>query len=554
MFNEPILDHLIEFATRQNLDLHAAATRIWQARSQRCIAASARFFQVDGTGSMQTTQQSLNAIGFGTGVPGFLLGPRDFWNTGFDVAWEPDFFGRITRQIQAADGNLGASVEAYRDVLVLLYGEVARTYVEIRTVQQQIDYTKKNIRIQEQSLDLAKKRVEGGVSPILDEYQATSSLASIKATLPPLETRLQQLLNQMSVLVGEYPGSLHSLLCEPRPIPAAPSSLPIVVPCDMIRQRPDIRQAERLVAARTAEVGVAITDLYPRFVLSGNIGLSSQQFGSLFESDSYTYGFGPSFRIPLIANGRIRCNIARSEAAVEEAVAIYEQTILIAVAEIEDSIVAFNKERTRLESLQTTVTASQKSLESVLELYRGGKTNFQNVLDVQRTLFLAQDAKAASEGQVVANLIRLYRALGGGWDPQHHCDHGIVRLRCPERAAPELCEKAITGEDKSAQEVPESDPSKEEKEPEALKPLPKVQPADELPSPRGGEKKRDPSGMLEANAPLGDHDSSRELTDDDDSPLRLPEIRLPANFRAFRPFSAAQTESQSAGPPERTTR
>ncbi|HEY6563226.1 MAG TPA: TolC family protein, partial [Pirellulaceae bacterium] len=246
LFNDPVLNHIVNYAAYHNLDLQSAVARIWQADSQVCIAASARLVQINGRKSIQVNQQSKNAIGAGTGVPGFLLGPRTFWTTGTDVSWEPDLFGRVYRSIEAAEANLCANVEAYRDILVTLYGEVAATYVQVRTLQEQLDYGRSNVEIQKQALDLAKKRVEGGVSPIVDQYQAESNLATTESELPPLEILLQQSLNRLSVLVGEYPGSLHQALCTPAPIPDAPPRLPLVIPCNVVRQRPDIRQAERI--------------------------------------------------------------------------------------------------------------------------------------------------------------------------------------------------------------------------------------------------------------------------------------------------------------------
>ena len=290
-------------------------------------------------------------------------------------------------------------------------------------------------------LDLARSRVEAGVAANLDEFQAESNLAATESEIPLLQFQLHQALNRLAVLIGNYPGSLHEFLAEPRPFPLVPEDLPIVLPCEMIRQRPDIRQAERGVAARTAEVGVAIADLYPKFSLGGNFGLQSGNFSSLFTSDSWTYGLGPSFTWAIFQAGRIRCNIAASEAAVDEAMAIYEQTLLRAVEEIENAIVGFNKERDRRDALQRTVDAAEDSLESVLALYREGKTDFLNVLNTQRTLFLSQNALAISEGEILTQLITLYRALGGGWDPAHHCGQRMSQLGCPIRAPAEIVEE-----------------------------------------------------------------------------------------------------------------
>jgi NodT family efflux transporter outer membrane factor (OMF) lipoprotein len=439
LFNDPQMTELIHRAGQRNLTLYQAATRIYQARTQVCIANSARLPQVGAGNSFSNQKQSANAFGFG-GVAGFFVMPRDLWSHGFDVAWEPDLFGRVARSIESAEATTCARVEAYRDILVTLYGDVAREYVQVRTLQAQLDYGRRNVEIQKQALDLVKKRVDGGVSPILDQYQAESNLSSTEAQLPPLEAQLQQALNRIAVLLGEYPGALHGMLCPPAPIPSPIGPLPLVVPCDMVRQRPDIREAERLVAARSADIGVAIAEIYPRFSIGGSVALQAQKFEDIFDGQSETYSLGPSASWPIFRGFQIKCNIERTDQAFQEAVSIYESTILLAFEEVENATQAYNKELKRREALRRTVEAAKKSLESVLELYRGGKTNFQNVLDTQRTLFLAENSLAISEGLIVTNLIALYKALGGGWDPHHHCHQQEVRLQCPDRADPALCD------------------------------------------------------------------------------------------------------------------
>lgn len=437
-FEDPQLNDLIERAGKGNLTLYQAAMRICQARTQVCIANSARLFRMNGTSGFTHQKQSAN-LGFGAAGT-FFVRPRDIWSQGFDMAWEPDVFGRVARSVEAADMSTCAEVEAYRDVLVTLYGDVAQYYVTVRTLQAQLDYARRNVKLQQQSLELVKKRVDGGVSPILDLYQAESNVASTEATLPPLEAQLQESLNRIAVLLGEYPGALHGALCPVAPIPTPPATLPIVVPCDMVRQRPDIRAAERRLAARSAEVGVAIAELYPRFAINGTFALQAQKFSDVYRHDSEAYNVGPSVNWPIFRGFQIRCNIERTTYALDEALSVYESSVLLAFEEVENSIQFYNKELKRRDALKRTVEAAEKSLESVLELYRGGKTNFQNVLDTQRTLFLAQNALAVSEGQIVINLISMYKALGGGWDPHHHCEQAPVRLRCPDRADPALCD------------------------------------------------------------------------------------------------------------------
>lgn len=439
MFEDPILNELIIYADESNLDLYAALTRIWQARAQLCIARSALLGSTAGMGRYENNRISRNAFGFGQ-VPGFD-NTFDFWDLNLNASWEIDVFGGIRRQVRASRANLQASVEAYRDVMVALHGDVAAAYVTTRQLQKQIYITRQNALIQQRALELAQRRVEGGVAPVLDQHQAEASLASTQALIPPLESGLHVTMNALAVQLGEYPGVLHELLAEVKPIPKPPARLPITLPWDMIRQRPDIRQAERLVAARTNEVGVAIADLYPKFTINGDFGLSAQNFSDLFASDSWRFNTGPAFQWNLLQGGRLRCNILLQEAEVEEAIVNYQATILRAAREVEDAIISYNKELERLRSLKEAVQAAERSLASVLELYKAGKTDFNNVLTSLTALVASQNEEAISEGQVILNLVALYRALGGGWDPMHHCRDRCVRVPYPQRGDAEVIEK-----------------------------------------------------------------------------------------------------------------
>jgi len=471
LLDDDVLNELIGSADSSSLTLQGAYFRICQARAQRCIVASSKFPQLSTDGSFLTSLQSANAFGGGGGFASIFT--RDLWTLQGNIAWEPDLFGRIYRQIESADATICAQVEAYRDVLVSLYGDIAQTYVQVRTTQAQLEYARQNVGIQQKALDLARRRVEGGVAANVDEFQAESNLASTEAEIPPLEQQLHQSLNRLAVLLGHCPGSLHDPLALPAPIPSVPDYLPLVIPCDAIRQRPDIRNAERLVAARTADIGVATAELFPRFSIGGNIGLSSQNFSSLMSSASLGYGLGPSFSWPVFQAGRIRCNIRNAESIVQESIANYEQTVLLALEEVENAVVGFNKERVRRKALARTVEAAENSLESVLALYREGKVDFQNVLDTQRTLFLAQNGLAISEGQIVIQLITLYRAMGGGWksskSPTLYCAHAV----CPPRGDPRVVENFPTKDSSqrsldlgSAIRDPAEDPQNNDEEPD----------------------------------------------------------------------------------------
>ena len=405
--------------------------------------------------------------------------------------------GDIHRRIEAADQNVYAQVEAYRDLLVALHGDVAETYVIVRTVQSQLEYARENVEIQKQALKLARARVRGGVAANIDEYQAESELAATASRIPPLEQNLHVSLNRLAVLMGECPGSLHEPLAHPLPIPTAPEFTPVTIPRDLVRQRPDIRQAERVVAVRTAEIGVAAAELFPRFTIAGEFNVQSQDFSQLWKAGSSGYGIGPTFSWPIFQGFRILCSVERAEAAVREAVDIYRQTVLLAMEEVEDAIVSFEKEKERRDLLKATVVAAQESLQSVLALYREGKVDFNNVLVTQRTLFLAQNEFAISEGQVVVNWVTLYRALGGGWNPNHHCPDRFVTARCGPRGDPNVVENIpAAGEanryfDMNPQEQAEAD--------QFVEPLP----ASEIPTDQTPLLPTDPNAPLES-LPTGD--------------------------------------------------
>lgn len=458
VLNDPCLNELIDAADDGNLDLYAALQRITQAEAQVCIADSAKRLQIIGEANYRKIKQSTNA--FGAGGFAFALGAIDNFNNQLNISWVPDVFGRIHRQVESASANMAASIEDYRGVMVTLYADVAASYVRIRTLQAQLKFAKQNLDLQERALELAKKRVEGGVSAILDQYQAEANLELTRALIPPAEAQLHQELNRLAVLLGRYPGTLHDCLATPAPIPDPNDTLPIVIPCDLVRQRPDIRRAERIVAARCADVGVAEAQLFPSFTIGGNFGLSSRNFSSLYESSSLSYTLGPQVSWPILAGGQILCNIHLADAALEESISAYQQSVLRGVQEVEDAIVLYRKERERYDSLKLSVVASEKQLDSVLKTYRAGKTDFLNVLNSLRTLFTAQNDLAVSEGQIVQNLITLYRALGGGWDPTHHCQDRTLRIHCQARGDARAVEKEIKFHSLASQyfEIPKEGP------------------------------------------------------------------------------------------------
>ena len=411
---DSILSGLIERAGRGNLDLRVSLARVMEARAQRGVARGEWFPSADASGEYLERQTTENLAAFVNPTSG----SRSFetYNLGIDASWEIDVFGRIRRSTESADASLMASVEDYRDVLVVLYADVASNYVELRALQERLRYAVSNADTQRETLQLTMDRNRAGLAADLDVRQAELNLATTESFIPSLDRAIGQTIHLLGVLLGEAPAALYAELQEPMPIPDPPERIAVGLPANLLRQRPDVRSAERQLAAQTARIGVATADLYPRFSLVGTFALSALDAAEFFTKGSTTYGVGPTMRWNLFNGGRIRNLVRVEDARTEQALARYERTVLVALRDVEDAILAYEREEERRNALARSVVAAQESVELVKTLYRTGLTNFQNVLDMERSLTQQQDQLAESEGKVVRNLIRLYRALGGGWD------------------------------------------------------------------------------------------------------------------------------------------
>jgi len=416
VFDDDKLNQLVLRSADGNLELRAALWRVEEARALRGVVASERKPQVGFSADATRSKASDNgALGDFAPEEGFEA--ENLFATGLGASWEIDVFGRIRRQVEAADAATQASVEAYRDVLVSLYAETALAYLNVRTAQERLRIARANVQAQESTLQLTKDRFDAGLVSALDVTQAESNLANTYSLIPVIERDLNEALNRLAVLLGENPGTLHAELDQEVPIPQEPEAVATGLPTELLRQRPDVRQAERLLASQTAKIGVATADLYPTFSLTGFLGLEALNAGDLGSSDSVTWNTGLPIRWNIFAGGRIRSRIRAEEARTNQLLAAYEKTVLDALEEAENAMVAYAKEVERRERLEQAVNATQRSLDLVLTQYTAGLTDFQNVLDTQRTLLLREDELAVAEGLVVSNLVRLYRALGGGWDP-----------------------------------------------------------------------------------------------------------------------------------------
>lgn len=408
-FHDPVLTALIDRARASNPNLRIALERITEARALRGIAVSQGLPEANGSGSYSRNRVSEN---LNNPVP--ANNPSNFYTAGFDAGWEIDLFGGIRRSVESAEANIAVQEEAYRDALVTLFADVARNYVDYRTLEARIAVANRNIAAQRDSVELTRKRLDAGLVPKIDVTQAQTNLSLSEAEVPQLREQLVFSKNRLATLTGGFPGSADNILSLHHGIPMPNAGYSAGLPADLLRARPDIRKAERELAAQTARVGVAAADLYPRFTLLGDFNLQAVNSGNLFDSASRAYSFGPAFQWQIFSAGRIRNNIRVEESRVAQSLSQYESSILVAVEEVETSMAGILYERDRLSNLQRAVSASTETVSLVKDNYRNGLVSFQNVLDAERTKFSAEDQETSSRGQIARNYIILYKALGGG--------------------------------------------------------------------------------------------------------------------------------------------
>ena len=404
--NDPELESLVERAIKGNLDLKSAHARIREARALRGISRASLFPTLDAGGSAARYRSSENS---GTGKESKL------YYAGFDAGWELDVFGGLRRSVEAAQADLEATREDLHDVMVSLLAEVALNYVEVRTCQARLAVTETNITSQEETYELNRSRYQAGIIDNLAVQQSLYNLENTRSKIPTLQTGLAAAKNRLAVLLGKKPGEVHQELAEKKPIPMLPVTVAVGVPAETLRNRPDIRLAERNLAAQTARIGMATADLYPKFRLMGTIGLESISTGDFLESASRTWGIGPGISWNIFHGSAIRQNIKVQTARQEQALIQYESTVLKALEEVENVLVAYAKEQRRRESLARATNAAKRAVLLARDQYQAGLVDFNNVLIAQRSLLSFQNELAQSEGAVISNLVRLYKALGGGW-------------------------------------------------------------------------------------------------------------------------------------------
>jgi outer membrane protein, multidrug efflux system len=412
-FGDPTLDSLVERAVSSNLDLRLAESRLREARAQRGIVAADRLPTVTGEGGYTRSRGSdTTNEGFGRQQSSDGV---DLCRAGFDASWELDFFGRVRRSVEAADADVGAAAEERRDVLVSLLAELASNYVEFRGFQRRIEVVERTIQTEIETVELVSARFKAGLTTELDVAQAQAQLATRQSQRPPLRIGLKRASHRIAVLLGQEPGSLLEELGSSAMIPVPPGEVAVGAPADLLRRRPDIRRAERQIAASTARVGVATADLYPRFTLLGSFGFESGQVGDLVDMNSRVWSIGPGFSVPVFNAGRLRSAVKVRDEQLDQSLTTYERTVLTAFEEVENALVAYVQEQIRRQSLAEAVASNERAVSLSKERYQSGVVDFLNVLDSQRLLYQSQDQLVESDQQVTGNLVALYKSLGGGW-------------------------------------------------------------------------------------------------------------------------------------------
>jgi NodT family efflux transporter outer membrane factor (OMF) lipoprotein len=423
VFNDPTLNTLVQSAYEQNLTLQATGIRILEARAQLGIAFGDQYPQTQqGTGDARAQKTSRN-------LPNAASGERFayVYDVGFDVAWELDFWGKFRRAVQAGVADLQASIADYDDNLVFLTSEVARTYINLRTSEEQLAVAYDNVKIQTESLRLAQAQFDAGAVTELDVFQSRALLRSTEATIPGFESEIRQAKNAIAILLGKLPGKIDAMLAGPGRIPQMPAEIAIGIPAELLRRRPDIHLAERKLAAQSAQIGVAKADLYPSFSLFGSIGYTtagstnppqSRNAGlsDMFKNNSFGYSVGPSVSWNLFNYGRITNSIRVEDARFQQLAVDYENTVLQAVQEVEDAMTAYLRTQDQVAFLADAVAAYKSSVDLSTLQYKEGLVDFQRVLDAQQNLVQQQDNLVTTTGDVGLNLISLYKALGGGWE------------------------------------------------------------------------------------------------------------------------------------------
>ena len=417
VFNDPVLNQLIETAQSQNLTLRSAGLRVLQAQAQLGIATGSKYPQVQQlSGSANEVKISEN----GADNTPLLEDNFGLYNLGFGLSWEVDFWGRFRRMIESSAAQLQAEVASYDAVMVALTAEVARSYILIRTLETRVGLVEQNVLTQKRALQIAEVKFRNGKVTELDVQQARTILNKTKSSIPVLQTNLREVRNTLAVLLGMLPQDIDQLLVESAPVPTPPALVAVGMPQDLIRRRPDIRQAEWGMAAQSAQIGLAISELYPHFTLGGSIGVATttiggKGFGDLFDSGSTNGLLFAGFTWNIFNYGRLQNNIRFQDARFQELLVDYQKLVLTAQAEVDTAIVAYLRSHTQAIYLGESVQAAERSVELSMIQYREGSTDFNQVLTTLTQQSEQQDALTLTNGTIATNLVTMYKVLGGGW-------------------------------------------------------------------------------------------------------------------------------------------
>lgn len=409
-FNDPLLSILVEEALQASPDMRSAQARLREARARRAVAEAGLFPGVDASLDARRSKSSAET---GTGAT------RNAYSAGFDASWEIDVFGGTRRSIEAAEADLQSSEASLHDTQVSLAAEVALNYVELRAYQLRLRIARDNLASQAETLQLTDWRAQAGLVSSQDVEQARTNYEQTRAQVPNLERSYTEAENRLAILLGKPPGSLHERLAAPAALPDAPATVAIGIPADTLRQRPDVRSAERRLAAETARVGVAEAARYPSLNLSGSIGLEALRFGALGNGGADTYSLLAGISAPIFDAGRLRAQVEIQDAVREQALVSYEQTMLNALSEVENALVALAKSRERERALGNATISARNAALLARNRYSAGLIDFQSVLDTERSMLAVEDSLAGTRADGISALIRLYKALGGGWSPPH---------------------------------------------------------------------------------------------------------------------------------------
>jgi NodT family efflux transporter outer membrane factor (OMF) lipoprotein len=429
VFGDPVLDRLINISYQQNITLREAGFRIAESQAQRAITVGNLFPQTqelfgDYSRIQRSQQTATFPRGLGGGFGALVRTNFDNWRLGSAMAWELDFWGRYRRAIESADANLDATVEGYDDALVLLISEVASAYIDYRTLEQRLIYANDNVGYQTESARVAKARLDAGRTDAeVDSPQANSNLARTQAAIQLLEIAKRQAQNRLCVLLGMPPHDLSYLLGAGAGIPKPPEMMTLDIPASLLRRRPDIRRAERLVAAQSAQIGIAQTNLYPAISINGTLYMEAGQFANMFKNDAWSGSVGPAFRWNVLNYGRLVNLVSVQDAILQQRIAAYQQQALLANEEAENAIIGFLRYHDEVDYLVTSVREAQQA-ERVSQLkYNQGAIDYNRLFTVQTLLVTQQDSMATAQGNSAQSIVELYRAMGGGWE---------IRLAPPE--------------------------------------------------------------------------------------------------------------------------